>query len=156
MLCTTRSCQPLIRSLYIENFLFNTSSALASSWNPIAASPPAGAGPEAAARGLLVALPLPPLAPAGALIDSGSEGCSNADRLALLLLLEVVVVLLLLDAGGDCDIVLGGGVARSRCWGSGPGMLRPGPSGASCANWCLGDSSLMRTWARYGGEVAAY
>lgn len=130
----------------IENFLFSTSNALTSSWNPIAARPP-GAGAEVvvtppAARGLLVAL----LLPAVALLGSESEGvgCSSAERLALLLLETVML-------GGDWDMVLGGGV---ELWGivvgRGPGMLRPGPgvTGGSCANWCRGDSSLMRTCAR--------
>lgn len=139
-------------SNHIENFLFKTSSARASSWNPIAANAPAGAAaaPVAPMRGLLVALPLPPLTAVGS--SSEGVGCSSADKLALLLGAAAATV----AAGGDCDIVLGGGVARSRCGTKGPGMLRPGPSGAtggSCANWWRGDSALTLTWARYGGEL---
>lgn len=60
---------------YIENFLFSTSNALASSWNPMVVIPLVAAEPApvrpVAARGLPVALVL---LPAVALLGSESEG----------------------------------------------------------------------------------
>lgn len=135
-------------SYHIENFLFSTSNALASSWNPLAispaAAPPLTAAPEP--RGLLVALLLP-FADAllGSEFDGVGFGCSSADRLALLAL-----------PTGDRDRARGGGV---ELWteGRGPGMDRPGPGDVptawvalSCRCCERGDSSLILICARCG------
>lgn len=136
----------------MENFLFNTSSALASSWKPMAARGPCdGAAAETppVARGLLVALLLLP-ADGFALLGSESDGVgwSSAERLALLLDPPR------LTAGGDRESALGGGVEACGSVGRGPGMLLPGPGagGWYCSGCIRGDSSLIRTCARYGEE----
>lgn len=151
----------------MENFLFNTSNARASSRKPMVVSPvePAATAPDkpVAARGLLVALVLlPPVAVA--LFDGSASdgvGCNSADRL---LVLWAAVPF---ASGGDCESAREGGGDRALAAaaavevvtaGSGPGMVRPGPGGvvAEAAGggyvrcWARGDSSLMRTGARCG------
>lgn len=109
----------------MENFLLRTSSALASSWKPLAINPAEAPLPIAALliaplpiaapvpRGLLVALLLP-AALVGSEFDGVGFGCSRADRLALLPLV----------LGGDCDSARGGGVELCT-EGRGPGIVRP-------------------------------
>lgn len=128
----------------IENFLLRTSSALASSWKPLAINPAEAPLPMAAPpivplpiaapvpRGLLVALLLP-AALVGSEFDGVGFGCSSAERLALLLTL-----------GGDCESARGGGVDTE---GRGPGIVRPAFSCSCCRR---GDSSFILICARCG------
>lgn len=132
----------------IENFLLRTSSALASSWKPLAINPAEAALfmaalliaplPMAAPvpRGLLVALLLP-AALVGSEFDGVGFGCSSAERLALL------------PVGGDCESARGGGV-EACTEGRGPGIVRPAPPAFSCSCCKRGDSSFILICARCG------
>lgn len=130
----------------IENFLLRTSSALASSWKPLAIKPaeaplPMAPLPMAAPvpRGLLVALLLP-AALVGSELDGVGFGWSSAERLALLPL----------TFGGDCERARGGGVELCT-EGRGPGIVRPAaPPALSCRCCRRGDSSLILICARCG------
>lgn len=144
-----KSLDPLINN-QIENFLFRTSSALASSWKPLAINPAEAPLPMAALliapfiaapvpRGLLVALLLP-AALVGSELDGVGFGCSSAERLALLPL----------TLGGDWERARGGGV-EACTEGRGPGIVRPAaPPAFSCSCCRRGDSSLNLICARCG------
>lgn len=140
------SLEPIPPTNQMENFLFRTSNALASSWKPLAIKPAAAPLPMAplpmaapVPRGLLVALLLP-AALFGSEFEGVGFGCNSAERLALLLL----------TLGGDCDNARGGGVD----WcteGRGPGIERPGARPAFNCNCCRrGDSSFILICARWG------
>lgn len=144
LLCASKSPDPLINN-QIENFLLRTSSALASSWKPLAINPAEAPLPIALViaapvpRGLLVALLLP-AALVGSEFDGVGFGCSSADRLALLPL----------TLGGDCESARGGGV-EACTEGRGPGIVRPAaPPAFNCSCCRRGDSSFNLICARCG------